>query len=154
MSDPSRRLTTLRRAAEAFRNTPGRTGRLITLADATEVLVAGDLHGNLENFSRLLKRADLGAHPRRHLVVQELIHGPHRYPSGGDKSHQLVDLVAALKCQYPERVHYLLGNHELAQWTGLWIGKGDVDFNDVFREGVSSAYGSYAEEIYGAYLEL
>src|SRR5207302_5822715 len=26
---------------------------------------------------------------------QELIHGPFHYPSGGDKSHQLVDLLAA-----------------------------------------------------------
>src|SRR5262249_24793145 len=33
-------------------------------------------------------------------------------------------------------------------------GKGDVDYNDVFREGVASAYGSRFEEIYAAYLEL
>ena len=27
----------------------------------------------------------------RHLVLQELVHGPFHYPKGGDKSHQLVD---------------------------------------------------------------
>ena len=77
--------------------------------------------------------------------MQELVHGPFRYPQGGDKSHQLVDLIAALKCQYPQRVHYLLGNHELAQWRRQAIGKGDVDQNELFRTGITNAYGDRAE---------
>src|SRR5438093_9801081 len=117
MPDPDRLLRTLRQATKAFRDTPGRRGRVVLLEDAADVLVAGDLHGNLANFRRLLERADLRAFPRRHLVLQELIHGEGHYPAGGEKSHQLVDLAAALKCQYPWRVHVLLGNHELAQWT-------------------------------------
>jgi hypothetical protein len=124
------------------------------LTDAEEVLVVGDLHGNLENFRGVLQRANLAAHPRRHLVVQELIHGPHRYPAGGDKSHQLVDLTAALKCQCPQQVHFLLGNHELSQATNRQIAKDDVDFNELFREGVGTAYGPHATDIYAAYLEL
>src|SRR5947209_6550944 len=118
MPDPIRHLTTLRRAVVAFRSTPGRRGRVGYLEDVDEVLVAGDLHGNLENFKTVLQRAELAAHPRRHLVLQEVVHGPHRYPAGGDKSHQLLDLLAALKCQFPRQVHFLMGNHELAQWTG------------------------------------
>jgi hypothetical protein len=117
-------------------------------------MVVGDLHGNLENFKRLLYRARLGDHPGRHLVLQEVIHGPFRYPTGGDKSHQLLDLIAALKCQFPRQVHFLLGNHELAQWTNQRIAKGDVDFNEVFREGITSAYGEHADIIYEAYLDL
>jgi hypothetical protein len=154
MAGPELRLHTLRRAVQCFRDTPGRIGRLIELQDADEALVAGDLHGNLENFRRLLARADLGNRPRRHLIVQELIHGPFRYPAGGDKSHQLVDLVAALKCQYPRQVHYLLGNHELAQSTARRIGKLELDLNQRFRDGVDSAYGPSAGEIYAIYLEL
>jgi hypothetical protein len=154
MPDPNRLLLTLKRAVGAFRQTPGRRGRLVCLAEASEVLVAGDLHGNLENFKRILERAKLGSSPRRHLVLQEAVHGPFRYPAGGDKSHQLLDLIAALKCQYPRQVHFLLGNHELGQWTGQVIAKDDVDFNDLFREGVATAYGSRADEIYRAYLEL
>jgi hypothetical protein len=154
MPDRHRLLTTLRRAAQTFRAMPGRNGRLTDLRDAAEVLVAGDLHGNLENFRRLLVVADLGHHPCRHFVVQEIIHGPHYYPAGGDKSHQLLDLIAALACQYPHRVHYLLGNHELAQATARRISKGDVDLNQLFREGVSAAYGSHALDIYAAYQEL
>jgi hypothetical protein len=119
-----------------------------------EVLVAGDLHGNLENFRRLLHKADLARHPRRHLVLQELIHGPFSYPAGGDKSHQLLDLVAALKGQHPRQVHYLLGNHELAQATGRGVLKNDLDLNQLFRAGVETAYGARAAEVYAVYLEL
>src|SRR5207248_1103980 len=78
------------RAARACRDTRGRLGRLVRL-EADEVLAAGDLHGHLENFRRLLQRADLAGHPRRHLVLQELVHGLFEYPQGGDKSHQLLD---------------------------------------------------------------
>lgn len=154
MPDPERLLHTLHRAVQAFRDTPGRRGRVVGLADAADLLVAGDLHGNVENFRRLLPKADLGNHPRRHLVLQELIHGPHRYPDGGDKSHQLVDLVAALKCQYPRQVHLLLGNHELAQATDRPIGKEDVDLAEQFWLGTHAAYGEHAEQVYLTYLEL
>jgi Calcineurin-like phosphoesterase len=83
-----------------------------------------------------------------------LVHGPFRYPAGGDKSHQLVDLLSALKCQYPRQVHLLLGNHELAQWTGQAIAKTELELNDLFRRGLDAAYGPKAAEIYAAYLEL
>jgi Calcineurin-like phosphoesterase len=154
MPDPERLRRTLQQATRAFRETPARRGRLIDLTSADEVLVVGDLHGNLANFSSVLRRADLAGHPGRHLVLQELIHGPQRYPAGGDKSHQLVDLVAALKCQYPAQVHFLLGNHEQAQATGQAIAKVDWDLNAFFHEGIGTAYGAHAAAIYNAYLEL
>ena len=87
-------------------------------------------------------------------MLQEVVHGPFQYPQGGDKSHQLLDLIAALKCQFPARVHFLLGNHELAQWQNQRIGKGDVDQNQWFYAGVETAYADQAEKIYAAYLEL
>jgi hypothetical protein len=154
LPNPDRLLHTLQQANAAFRATPGRRGRLVALPDGAEVLVAGDLHGNIENFRRLLQVAALGLHARRHLLLQELIHGPHRYGGGGDKSHQLLDLVAALKCQFPHRVHLLLGNHELAQWTGQGIAKEEGDLDAQFRQGITTAYGTYAPAVYEAYREL
>ena len=130
MPDPAKLLPILTRAAATFRATPGRTGRVVALTDATDMLVGGDLHGHLGNFQALMKRADLANHPRRHLVLQEAIHGPFRYPDGGDKSHQMLDLIAALCCQFPGRVHFLPGNHELAQATGRAILKGDDFYNE------------------------
>jgi hypothetical protein len=154
MPQPDRLLKTLAQAAVAFRQTPGRTGRFVRLGAGAEVMVAGDMHGSVENFRLLLQRADLARQPQRHLIVQEVVHGPFRYPQGGDKSHQLLDLVAALKCQYPQRVHFLLGNHELAQWRRQAIGKGDLDQNEIFRAGIANAYGDYAEAIEQAYDDL
>jgi hypothetical protein len=154
MPDPVRLLQTLRRATQAFRDTAGRRGRVVTLQGAAELLASGDLHGNLENFRILLQRADLARQPLRHLVLQEVIHGTFTYANGGDKSHQLLDLVAALKCQFPNRVHFLLGNHELAQYTNRLIAKGDSDLNRLFREGVDAAYGANGPDIYDAYMQL
>jgi hypothetical protein len=151
---PGQRLQTLRKAAQACRDTLGRTGRWVELQDCDEVLVGGDLHGNLDNFRQLLQNADLAHHPRRHFVLQEAIHGPHRYPNGGDKSHQLLELVAALKCQFPQRFHFLLGNHELAQTTGRAVGKFDENLNQLFLLGVEFAHGDEADRVFAAYQEL
>lgn len=154
MPDPQKLLTILRQATTLFRATPGRTGRFTRLPAGVEVMVVGDLHGNVENFRLALRVADLARHPDRRLVLQEVVHGAFQYPQGGDKSHQLLDLLAALKCQFPARVHFLLGNHELAQWQNQRIGKGDVDQNQWFHAGVEVAYGEQTANIYAAYLEL
>src|SRR5437867_10498983 len=92
MPDPDRLLVTLGKAAATWKGNPGRRGSVVDLRNALEVLVCGDLHGNLENFRLLLKRADLANAPQRHLVLQEVIHSSFCYPAGGDKSHQLLDL--------------------------------------------------------------
>ncbi len=154
MPAPDRMLPMLRRATEFAARTPGRVGHLVQLQDCGEVLVAGDLHGHLANFQVVLKAADLANHPTRHLVLQEVVHGEFKYPAGGDKSHQLVDLFAALKCQFPTRVHLLPGNHELAQMTNRPIGKGSESQNEGFVAGVRTAYGEAWQDIYAAYLTL
>jgi hypothetical protein len=155
MPDPEKLLATLRRATELHRATPGRSGGLVTLGDVDDVLVVGDLHGNVPAFRRVLDIAALGKNPRRHLVLQELVHGKRYYPDdGGDRSHQLVDLAAALKCQYPSRVHVLLGNHELSEITGRAIGKDGQALNAIFRQGITTAYGAHADAVYATYQTL
>ena len=154
MPSADRVLNTVRRAVDLTRSTPGRKGHLVHLRDCDEIMVVGDLHGNIANFQAILQRADLAAFPRRHLVFQEVVHGIYFYPDGGDKSHQLVDMCCALKCQYPTRVHYLPGNHEIAQLTGRKVGKSTNDLNALFQAGVASAYGVHAPGIYRAYMDL
>lgn len=151
MPDPEKLRRVLDRAAQAFAETPGRTGRFTRLPAGVEVLVVGDMHGHVDNFRKVLLTADLANHPRRHLVLQELIHGPFAYPMGGDKSHQVLDMTAALKCQFPDRVHYLMGNHELAQWQHHAISRGDVDQNGLFVDGVREYYGDAALYLMPAY---
>ena len=155
MPDPVKILATVERATVLFRKTPGRSGGLIRLDDADEVMVVGDLHGNIPAFRRLLDIAALSANPKRHLVLQELVHGSRFYPNDrGDKSHQLVDLVCALKCQYPDRVHLILGNHELSELTNRPIAKAGVALNALFKQGIETAYGRHADAIYATYLTL
>ena len=155
MPDPEKLLSIIKRATGLFRSTPGRRGSVIALETAEEVMVVGDLHGNTLAFRSVLEIAALARNPGRHLVLQELVHGRWFYPEdGGDKSHQLVDLVSALKCQFPERVHLILGNHELAELTGRIIGKNGQTLNDRFRKGITTAYAAHSDAIYGAYREL
>lgn len=155
MPDPVRLQNTIRMATEACRHTPGRKGRYLELTDVEDVVVAGDLHGHVNNFRKLLDFSDLLRHSRRHLIVQELIHGNQFYPeTGGDQSHRLVDLIAATKALYPTRVHYLLGNHELSQWTNRSIGKNNQDLNQLFMLGLVTAYHVHAENIAELYKEL
>lgn len=155
MPSPDKVLPMLRKAIDHVRATAGRVGHFVQLQNCDDVLAVGDLHGHVANFQAIWKIADLANRPRRHLVLQELIHGPFRYPTAGEKSHQLVDLFAMAKCQFPDRVHYLPGNHEMGQWTGRKILKGDADLNEQFRLGVLTAYGSAGmPEIFRSYLEL
>lgn len=154
MSDVDHVLRILRDAAIALRATKGRKGTLVQLEDAEDVIVAGDLHGNLVNFRNILRIADLDRHPGRHLVLQEFVHGSGRYPNGGCMSHRLLDIVSALKCQYGHRVHLLIGNHELSEWTGRPISKEGITFNRLFAAGVEAAYGKKAPDVIQRYHEL
>lgn len=155
MPDPQKILTTVRKATELVRSTPGRSGSLVSLDQAGDVMVVGDLHGNLAAFRQALTVAALDRNPQRHLVLQELVHEINKYDEDRpDRSHRLVDLVSALKCQYPDRVHVILGNHELSELTGRIIGKDGQALNVRFRMGMELAYGTRTQEIYQAYLEL
>jgi len=154
MPDPKKVIAAVRKAAELMRRTPGRVGSVVR-AFAEDVMVAGDLHGNLRAFKWVLGEAALDRHPGRHLVLQELVHEINKYNDDRpDLSHRLVDLVCALKCQYPDRVHLILGNHELSELTGRMIGKDGRALNERFREGIRLSFGDAADEVYEAYLKL
>ncbi|MBN2022340.1 MAG: metallophosphoesterase [Pirellulales bacterium] len=145
---------TYARAAEANLKTPGRRNGLVVLDRelADEVMVTGDLHGHRENFNRIRRVADLGNHPRRHLVLQEVCHGGPTYPeNGGCKSHAMLEDVARLKTQYPAQVHFLLGNHELSELTEYPIQKNKQMLNLMFRLGLQFTYGPATEKVREAY---
>lgn len=151
-------LQTCAQAAVANRHTPSRQGNLVYLDadDGDEVLVSADLHGNRLNFKRILQVADLPNHPRRHLVMQEVCHGGPAYPGdAGCMSHLLLEDVAALKCEYPDRFHFLLSNHELAELGDFPICKSKRMLNLQFRAGIVELYGqAAADKIRGAYMQF
>lgn len=148
-------IATFQRATEANLRTPARRGNVIVLTPevADDVLVTADLHGHRRNFNTIRRLAALDEHPRRHLILQEVCHGGPTYPAnGGCMSHGMLEDVARLKAQYPERVHFLLSNHELAELTDYPILKAKRMLNLVFRLGLQEMYGPAADKVREAFL--
>jgi hypothetical protein len=137
-------------AAEANQRTPNRDGNVIVLdaETADDVMITADLHGNRKNFNAIRRISDLENHPRRHLILQEVCHGGPTYPTnGGCMSHAMLEDVARLKVRYPDRVHFLLSNHELAELTDYPILKAKRMLNLMFRLGLQEMYGAAAEKV-------
>ncbi len=142
-------------ATQANLRTPTREGNVIVITEqsADDVMITGDLHGHRRNFNLIKKIADLEKHPKRHLVLQEVCHGGPLYiQNSGCMSHTLLEDVAILKNKYPERVHFILGNHELAELTDFPIQKNKQLLNMLFRLGLQQMYGPDTERIREAYL--
>ena len=138
-----------RRAAEVGRSTAHRQGATLQLPPKGRIIVSGDLHDHAENFYRLVRLAGLTESPDHHLVIQEVVHGPNRI-NGQDLSVRILARVAALQVQFPNQVHILLGNHELAQMTGDGIIKDGVSVVDIFDDGLEFLYQLDADDVHDA----
>ncbi len=138
---------TFRQVTQLIVEDPHRTGNCLRFAAGEEVLYTGDIHGNRANLTKILRYADLGSHPRRRLVLQELIHDGPGDQAGGDRSFELLLRAARLKISYPQRVHFLLGNHDLAQFTGNEITKNGAGLCKAFDEALERSFGEAAEEV-------
>jgi hypothetical protein len=142
-------------ATQANLKTGTRQGNLIVLTGdvADEVMITGDLHGHRRNFNLIRKIAALDKHPRRHLVLQEVCHGgPIYLQNSGCMSHTILEDVAILKTKFPKQVHFIIGNHELAELTDFPIQKNNQLLNLLFRMGLQQMYGPDTERIREAYL--
>jgi hypothetical protein len=150
-------LATLAEATEANRNTPSRRGNVIELdaESGSDIMITADLHGHRKNFNAIRRIADLANHPKRHLVLQEVCHGGPTYPTnGGCMSHTMLEDVAKLKAMFPERVHFLLSNHEAAEVTDFPILKSKKMLNLLFRMGLQEVYGPAFEKVRKAMIEF
>jgi hypothetical protein len=146
-----------RQAARANQSCSARQGNVIALdeSNADDLMIVADLHGNRLNFDKLLDVADLAGTPRRHLVMQEVCHGGPEYPEGGGcMSHLLLEDCIRLKTEFPERFHFLLSNHELAELGDFPICKSRRMLNLLFRTGIGEMYGPAGDEVRLAYLEF
>jgi Calcineurin-like phosphoesterase len=128
-------------AAEENRLSSMRLEQVVTLPAEGEVWMTGDLHDHRTNFAKLLRAADLGANPTRHLVLHELIHGDHYDPSGAEDSWQTLFRAAELKNKFSTQVHFLLANHDLAQIQGEGIMKAGLSVCEAFTAGLKRDFG-------------
>lgn len=122
------------------------------------LIATGDLHDNPLHMARLVTAARMDGTASRsdapgvgapHITLHEIIHPP-RLVNGMDFSFRALARVAALKAEFPERVHVLLGNHELAQVLGTAIIKDGVRVVDAFNAGLEYAYGGDSDSVAAA----
>lgn len=128
-------------AAEENRLSVLRHEQTVLLPASGEVWMTGDLHDHRTNFAKLVRAADLGNHPNRHLILHELIHGDHYDQNGADDSWQTLYKAAELKCSFPGQVHFMLANHDLAQIQGEGIMKAGLSVCEAFTAGVNRDFG-------------
>lgn len=114
-----------------------------------KLIATGDLHDNPLHLARLVRAAGFDsadAADHKHLTLHELIHSD-RLVNGMDFSYRVLARVAALKAAFPEHVHVLLANHELAQLTGSEVAKDGIRFVAAFDEALDYAFNDDAPRV-------
>ncbi len=143
-----------RQAAQANLEDPRRRGNVVELEGGCDVIVTGDVHGNRQAFGRIVAYFERPSSRLRRLVLQELIHGPLDEATGQDRSVELMLRAARLKVVRPTDVIFLLGNHDVAQITGVEVAKDGFPSCKAFAEGVRFAFGQQGQRVLTAVEEF
>ena len=137
----------LDKAAQANHTDQFRHGCLISLPALGSLIAAGDIHGHRRNFERLVAFADLDNNPDRHLVLQEIIHGGPTDAEMGCLSYKLLFDVARYKLSYPNHVHIIMGNHDIAFISNSEIIKDGREMNRSMRLALDREFGDDSHSI-------
>ncbi len=142
-TDGQRAAEVLQEAAALIREDPNRSASLLAFGSAGQLVMTGDMHGNLRNFAKLQRFCALERSPGRSVILHELIH---EEPSPGqpDLSIDLLIKAAEWKCQFPDNVFFLQSNHELSQLCRHEITKGGRIVIEDFDHGVETRFGRLA----------
>ncbi len=159
LKDPNVVREVFSRGAAACRDAACRHGSIESIHPPGTLVATGDLHDNPMHFAALTRACGLvepatlddapPAPARAHLLLHEIIH-PDRLVNGMDFSYRVLARAAALKARYPEHVHVLLGNHELAQLTNASIVKDGIKSVDAFRQGLEYVFADEAGAVESA----
>jgi len=127
----------LQRATELNLEDPYREGSLLCFPDYGQVVMTGDLHGNRRNFEKLVRYCQLESTPNRHVILHEMIHAEPTFLGESDRSVEVLLDAAKWKTFFPDQIHFLQSNHELAQLQSHQITKGGRAVTDDFEQGVA-----------------
>jgi len=136
-----------REAAELNRKDPYLEGSQLVLPDYGQLVMTGDMHGHQRNFDKLQRYCQLERTAVRHVILHELIHEDLVGLNDTDMSHRLLLAAAEWKVEYPEQVHFLQSNHDLAQLNGHEITKAGRSVLRDFDAGLSQTYGGDAQTV-------
>jgi hypothetical protein len=142
MSAADSAIDTLKQATELNLEDPLRDGSLLRFANYGQVVMTGDLHGNRRNFEKLVRYCRLETTPVRHILLHEMIHSEPLGAGWMDRSVELLLDAAHWKVFFPDQVHFLQSNHELAQLQNHDITKGGRLVTDEFQRGVAEVLGT------------
>jgi hypothetical protein len=143
---PGKIIDIFHRAAELNRTDPLRNGQMINFPggredEPNELLVLGDLHNHTRNFEKFRKVAALDRFPRRHVLLQEIIHGGPLGQQGEDRSLDMLVQAMEWALHHPGQVHFLLANHDMAQVQRVAIMKDGYDLTDRFARYMNIKFG-------------
>jgi hypothetical protein len=147
MTDSGRTIAAFQQAADFNREDSLLAGSLLNFPDYGQVVMTGDLHGHRRNFARLQRYCDLLHFGARHVILHEIIHEEPESFASIDTSHSLLLEAAQWKCAYPDQVHFLQSNHELAQVYAHEITKNGRVVTKDFEAGVGLSYGHDADKV-------
>lgn len=124
MLSPEEALSTLKEVNEillheAYREKDkfGAPGALLEPPDELTLLLVGDLHAQVDNLIKILSENCLLAHLASNgaclVILGDAVHSEiPKEMEDMDDSILMLDLIFRMKCQFPENIFYLLGNHD------------------------------------------
>ncbi|MBN1787367.1 MAG: metallophosphoesterase [Sedimentisphaerales bacterium] len=127
-----------------------RRHNLIVGPDKGDMVIAGDIHGHRRNFERVVNYAALDKNPDRHLILQEIIHGGLEDEQGGCLSFEVLADAVKLKIYYPDRVHFILANHDTAFINNNEVMKGGKEMNAAMRAAMQRRFGDRVFDVESA----
>lgn len=141
----------LKKAAELNDDDPLRNGSLLEFPNYGQLVMTGDLHGHMRNFERIRNFANLEHFAARHVILHEIVHQEVEGYDAEDLSYQVLIEAAKWKCDYPDQVHFMQSNHELAQLFGDEITKNGrvvtADFENAIRQEYGDEFGPVYEGV-------
>ena len=137
----------LKKGTEANNADTFRKGNLVALPTDGSAILTGDIHGHRRNFERIVTFADLDQNPKRHVVLQEIIHGGPEDAEGGCLSYKLLFDAIRYKVAFPDRVHIIMGNHDTAFINSSEVMKNGKEMNRAMSSAVEREFGRASAEI-------
>lgn len=110
---------------------------LVRLSCKGKAIIGTDLHGNLDDFNKLIKAWEDISPKKNHLVLTgDFIHAMGR---DDDRSLDILDKI--MDCRKYKNFHLLLGNHEWATIIHISVYKGGLNQSLNFNELLKNKFG-------------
>ncbi|HBG28819.1 MAG: hypothetical protein A2Y10_06845 [Planctomycetes bacterium GWF2_41_51] len=127
-----------------------RKANVIVLPEQGDLVITGDIHGHRRNFERIVTYSNLENNPQRHLILQEIIHGGAEDNHGGCLSFEVLAEAVKLKVNFPDRVHFILANHDTAFINNSDVMKGGKEMNASMRAALKRRFGNNMKTVESA----